>query len=153
MRRVRRVKYFRKLWTKRQLTKKFGKRRANKIWYRRNPISRKFDKRSIRTIKRGRAMILVGCPRGSWMPRRKRCRKGMRFVERRSNPSQEILRWVSKGGKYWVALRQNSDGTFSYVSDNGMGYFGKVSLADAKYRVRRIAEYAPSKMYLSGEIA
>lgn len=30
---------------------------------------RTFDKRSFRWVKRGRAWILVGCPRGEWMPR------------------------------------------------------------------------------------
>ena len=84
------------------------------------------------------------------MPRRKRCRKGMRFVERRRNPSQEILRWSSKGGKYWVALRQNDDGSYSYVGDNDFGYLGKVSRAEAEYAVKRVASYAPSKMYLVG---
>jgi hypothetical protein len=45
-----------------------------------NPLS-SFDKRSIRTVTRGAARILVGCPKGQWMPRAKRCRVGTRAYE------------------------------------------------------------------------
>ena len=40
----------------------------------------RIDKRSIRTIRVGRhgKLMRVGCPKGSWSPKYKRCRKGMR---------------------------------------------------------------------------
>lgn len=40
-----------------------------------------FDRRSIRTILRGEARILIGCPRGQWAPRKQRCKVGMRAYE------------------------------------------------------------------------
>lgn len=40
-----------------------------------------FDRRSIRTITRGAARILIGCPKGQWMPRRQRCKVGTRAYE------------------------------------------------------------------------
>lgn len=40
-----------------------------------------FDRRSIRTITRGLTRILIGCPKGQWMPRRQRCKVGTRAYE------------------------------------------------------------------------
>lgn len=37
-----------------------------------------FDPRSIRTITRGGKKIVIGCPKGHWDPKRKRCRVGTR---------------------------------------------------------------------------
>ena len=37
---------------------------------------RSFDRRSFRWIKRGKAWLLIGCPRGSWKPRTGRCSVG-----------------------------------------------------------------------------
>jgi hypothetical protein len=40
-----------------------------------------FDRRSFRTLVRGPARVLVGCPKGSWQPRKKHCQVGMRAYE------------------------------------------------------------------------
>ena len=42
-----------------------------------------FDKRSFRwkKTKRGRAWMLIGCPRGKWNAKTKRCRVGTRIHE------------------------------------------------------------------------
>lgn len=40
-----------------------------------------FDKRSIRTVVRGVARVLVGCPKGSWQPRKQRCKVGLKAYE------------------------------------------------------------------------
>lgn len=37
-----------------------------------------FDKRSFRWVQRGKNWILVGCPKGSWQARKKRCKVGTR---------------------------------------------------------------------------
>ena len=37
-----------------------------------------FDPRSFRWTKSGRGYILVGCPIGSWAPRKARCKVGLR---------------------------------------------------------------------------
>lgn len=37
-----------------------------------------FDPRSFRWVKRGKAKILVGCPRGKWDPKAERCKVGTR---------------------------------------------------------------------------
>ena len=39
---------------------------------------RAFDPRSFRWTQRGRVWILIGCPKGSWMPRTARCKVGTR---------------------------------------------------------------------------
>ncbi len=40
-----------------------------------------FDRRSLRTLIRGSTRILIGCPKGQWMPRVKRCKVGTRAYE------------------------------------------------------------------------
>lgn len=40
-----------------------------------------FDRRSIRTVLRGKARILIGCPVNQWMPRKQRCKVGTRAYE------------------------------------------------------------------------
>lgn len=37
-----------------------------------------FDKRSLRTVKQGKARIVIGCPKGKWDQKAKRCRVGTR---------------------------------------------------------------------------
>jgi len=39
---------------------------------------RRFDRRSFRWKRSGRAMVLVACPRGHWNNRSQRCRVGTR---------------------------------------------------------------------------
>lgn len=38
----------------------------------------KFAKRSLRTTKRGKVRIVIGCPKGKWDKRKKRCKVGTR---------------------------------------------------------------------------
>ena len=49
-----------------------------------NPIPRGVDPRSIRTVGRGAKRLLIGCSKGSYQPRKGRCRVGTRAV----NPSR-----------------------------------------------------------------
>jgi hypothetical protein len=81
LKRLRKFKARRRAPNGRFLSKKRSKKRS------RNPLPRWVDRRSIRTIFRGKGKksrrILVGCPKGSWAPRRKRCKKGMRLVEKK----------------------------------------------------------------------
>jgi hypothetical protein len=60
------------------------RRRKSKSRFRRKGLRslRSVDKRSIRTIFVGKhgKRLLVACPRGQWMPRKKRCRAGMAGV-------------------------------------------------------------------------
>ena len=46
-----------------------------------------FDKRSIRTIyvtgDKGRGLVLIGCPKGKYKPKIKRCSVPMKFIEKR----------------------------------------------------------------------
>lgn len=37
-----------------------------------------FDKRSFRTIIRGKNRIVIGCPKGKWSAKRNRCKVGTR---------------------------------------------------------------------------
>ena len=48
-----------------------------------------------------------------------------------------IAEWRSRGGKYWLALWRNANGTFSYVTENGGGYLGHVTQDDALLRMSR----------------
>lgn len=41
---------------------------------------KKFDKRSLRTLKRPRGRrIIIGCPKGEWSVKKKRCKVGTRI--------------------------------------------------------------------------
>lgn len=58
-----------------------GAARASKCVKVKAPLST-FDKRSIRTVThKSGARVLVGCPKGKWMPRKQRCRVAMRAYE------------------------------------------------------------------------
>lgn len=39
---------------------------------------RTFDRRSFRWVKRGSNWLIVGCPKGQWRPKAKRCKVGTR---------------------------------------------------------------------------
>jgi len=41
----------------------------------------KFDRRSFRWKKSGKAFVLVGCPKGKWKPRTETCATGTRAYE------------------------------------------------------------------------
>ena len=43
---------------------------------------RSLDPRSFRWIKSGKAKLLVGCPRGSWLARKQRCKVGTRAYKK-----------------------------------------------------------------------
>ncbi len=53
-----------------------------KIRQGRNPIPRGIDPRSIRTVRRGSTRIRIGCPKGKYSARRRRCRVGTRAIEK-----------------------------------------------------------------------
>lgn len=40
-----------------------------------------FDKRSFRYTKRGKLILLIGCPKGKWNAKTKRCKVGTRAFE------------------------------------------------------------------------
>lgn len=67
-----------------------------------NPLPRWVHRKSIRTIYRGkgrrRSRILVGCPKRAWSVRRKRCRKGMRLVEKKRAKNG---RWTKARHRMW----------------------------------------------------
>lgn len=52
---------------------------------------RSFANKSFRWIKRGDARILIGCPKGSWNSRTKRCRVG--------TEAYKVYRFMSPGKK------------------------------------------------------
>lgn len=76
-----------------------------------NPLPRWVHRKSIRTIYRGkgsrRRRILVGCPKRSWQVRKKRCRRGMRLVEkkraRKARRKGRRRSYVAKAGSLWRA--------------------------------------------------
>lgn len=60
---------------------------------------RQFDRRSFRTIKRGRRLIRVACPRGQW--KNGRCRVGMQAqaILARKDPRGRCPRGYKKKGR------------------------------------------------------
>lgn len=63
-------------------TRKPGKEceKGRKYWHCPVTPEPRVDKRSIRTVKRGKNLIRVGCPTGKWKPkapRGKKCKVGM----------------------------------------------------------------------------
>ncbi len=61
-----------------------------------NPKSA-FDPRSFRWIWSGKARLLIGCPRGEWKVRAKRCTVGTK--------AYKILRWGRSGVRCRVGRR------------------------------------------------
>lgn len=54
-----------------------------------NPIKKSIDRRSVRSVGKGKKRVLVGCPKGKYSARRKRCKVGTRAAEtarRKKNP-------------------------------------------------------------------
>jgi hypothetical protein len=49
--------------------------------------------------------------------------------------TKTIGRWQSRGGKYWLELIENANGSFSYRHENGGGYMGFVSADTAWARM------------------
>jgi hypothetical protein len=58
-----------------------GNRHLNPGRRGRNPVSRSIDRRSIRTVGRGKKRVLIGCPKGNYSTRTKRCRIGTRAID------------------------------------------------------------------------
>lgn len=68
-----------------------GKSRA-KYQHRRLKAPGKLDQRSLRTVRSGAARVIVGCPKGKYEPRKKRCKVGTRAkavlkLKRKRNPA------------------------------------------------------------------
>jgi hypothetical protein len=56
-----------------------------------------FDPKSFRWVKSGKGFVMVGCPKGQWAPRLKRCKVGLRA---------HAVVTASKGGRCPVGLRR-----------------------------------------------
>lgn len=94
-----------------------------------NPVPRWVAPGSVRTVKRGKAQVLVGCRRGQWKPKargRKKCQGPMRALEVRKNPSP------SRGGSDLERARQ----TYAMWSELEPG---QVTRHKAPARVPRVA--------------
>jgi hypothetical protein len=64
---------------------------------------------------------------------------------RTGNPSGTLIaRWESRGGKYWLEVREHTDGTFSYATENGGGHsFDAKGIGAA---IRSQLSFMPSRM-------
>lgn len=69
-----RLKSYRR-WLKVARAPKGCRREGNFFRCRQKPV-KFFDKRSFRTITRGKNKIVIGCPKGKWSPKKKRCKVG-----------------------------------------------------------------------------
>jgi hypothetical protein len=49
---------------------------VKKFCHKRLASPKKFDRRSFRTITRGKVKVRIGCPRGKWDAKRERCETG-----------------------------------------------------------------------------
>lgn len=71
------------------------RRRGNYIRERvENP--KHFDRKSLRTIKRGKHKVIIGCPKGNWLPATKVCIVGTR-KQSILHPLSEWKKLCSKG--------------------------------------------------------
>lgn len=71
---------------------------------RRNPIARSIDRRSIRTVKRGKSRVLLGCPKGKYRPRargRRKCATSMRKVNPRPKPHAALVKQARATSEMW----------------------------------------------------
>lgn len=96
--------------------KKFGSRA--KFKHKRLVSPKKFAKKSLRTIKRGRKRIIVGCPKGKYDVKRKVCRVGTRaqaVLTPKRNPEIHIdvgSHNVNPKDIYNYAIQASLDRTF-----------------------------------------
>ncbi len=88
----------------------------------------RFDPRSFRTVRSGKALITVGCPKGHYDPGRDRCKVGtraQRIMHPKGNPrgSQDILLIKPTGDPYgrgWEGIQSTDGGqTWFYRGDLG----------------------------------
>lgn len=88
----------------------------------------RFDPRSFRTVRSGKALVTVGCPKGEYDPRRRRCKVGtraQRIMRPKGNPrgSRDILLIKPTGDPYgrgWEAIQSTDGGqTWFYRGDLG----------------------------------
>lgn len=77
------------------------RRRSPPHGRRHNPLPRWVDKRSVRTITRGKTRLRIGCPQGKYSPTRRRCRVGTRAIEKVSNPRSAVLEQAHKTFRRW----------------------------------------------------
>jgi len=70
-----------------------------------NPLPRAIDRRSIRTVGRGKKRILVGCPTGQYRPRARtrKCAAGMRRVNPPASSISAMTR-IPRAGEVWHGL-------------------------------------------------
>lgn len=68
------------------------------------PLPRWLDKRSIRTIKTRKGNLLIGCPKGKWMPRKKRCLVGTRAFEMRRKKRKQYRARFKLSRAAWKRL-------------------------------------------------
>ena len=55
--------------------------------------------------------------------------------------------WQSRGGKYWLELHENRNGSFGFAHDHGGGHLGFCTLAEALDRINQeIESYAFDKI-------
>ncbi len=60
-----------------------------------------------------------------------------------------VGRWSTRGGKYWLELIQNADGSYSYRHESGGGYMGQLSLDEAFRRMgEELQSYASDGHHL-----
>jgi hypothetical protein len=94
---MKRIRYRHQLLTLPQLKKKIGVRKAKHFWNKKKGFAKGIDRRSIRTIKRGKTRILVGCPKGKW--KRGKCSVGTRGIEVIRGGRARMLNRKRKSGK------------------------------------------------------
>lgn len=120
-----------------------------------NPLPRGIDRRSIRTVGRGPKRVLIGCPKGQYMPRKRRCKVGTRAV----NPSTLELQargyfnqWQSSGPverQRFVAELRHARSSFTGPDQAAVAW--ALRLIDAASR-GGVARHNPAGFPVVGEI-
>jgi len=109
--RMARVRSF--IGKKRGVRKNAKKKRASRSRFKHVHIASpsKFAKGSIRTIKSGKAEIRVGCPKGKYSKKTRRCKVGTRAVSiLKPNPRGKTFRvFARKGTKYYYWTGEKFD--------------------------------------------
>ena len=107
--------------------KRAAKKRASKSKYKTKHIqaASKFAKGSIRTVKRGKVRVRVGCPKGRYAKRSGKCKVGTRAVSiltpknPRKNVWRVIVKKIGEGGKvlsrgFWTGHNWQTSYATSY---------------------------------------
>lgn len=100
----------------------------------------KFAKGSIRTIKRGKKEIRIGCPKGKYSQKTRRCKVGTRAVSILSpNPKNKTFRvFVVKNKKYGYWTGESFDTNFTLAAK----FFKDAAIRTAKHFSRKFPQYA-----------